>query len=254
VPFDAIFVDLFGTLLDEDSDYRAIDRTFGEVVERFRLKEDPRDLSGEYSLIVMELLAGESPADDKTPIVSYEGVAKGVFEGMMAARSFVVTDDDVQWFWDTHAGWQKREVKFFPDAAFGVREAAKRTRHVGLVTDADPYVATLLLPGFEAADLIRSVTTGKEVGAFKPNPSLFLAAAAKAGADPARCLMVGDSWERDIEGATSAGMQGVLLDRRRARTVDPSRTIPRLTDLPPLLDRLERGLPSATRPVRSAGP
>lgn len=236
--FEAVFFDLFGTLVDEASDYRAVDATFAEVGERFRLKERPRDLSGEYALIVMELMAAEPADDAPAPVVTYEGVARGVFEGMMAARGFVVTDDDIEWFWRTHMAKQQEEVTFFPDAAEAVRAAAERAAHVGVITDSDPYVAQMLLPAFSEARLLASVTTGQEAGVFKPHRPIFHLAAKKAGANPQRCVMVGDSWERDIEGARAAGMRGVLLDRRRARTVDPAWTIAGLKDLPAALDRL----------------
>ncbi|MHB8586610.1 MAG: HAD family hydrolase [Thermoplasmatota archaeon] len=246
--FEAIFLDLFGTLVDEATDYLAIDRTFADVADRFKLREDPRDLSGEYNLIVMELLSAE-PVDPKpAPVISYEGVAKGVFEGMMGARGFVLSDDDVTWFWQRHAHWQKTEVRFFPDAGEAVRLAAAHAPHVGIITDADPLITTLLLPGFDEAKLIRSVTTGQEAGVFKPNRGVFQLAARKAGAHPQRCLMIGDSWERDVEGARAAGMQGILLDRRQVRTVDPHATIHSLRDLPKAMARVEGHEARGARP------
>lgn len=235
---EAVFFDLFGTLVDEASDYRAVDATFADVGERFRLKERPRDLSGEYALIVMELMAAEPDDAKPTPVVSYEGVARGVFEGMMAARGFVVTVDDIDWFWATHGARQKEHVTFFPDAAEAVRAASERAPHVGIVTDADPYVAQLLLPAFPEAHRIGSVTTGQEAGAFKPHRPIFHLAAKKAGANPQRSVMVGDSWERDVEGARAAGMRGILVDRHRARTVDPELTLTGLAGLAAALDRL----------------
>lgn len=236
--FEAVFFDLFGTLVDEATDYRAVDATFAEVAERFRLADRPRDLSGEYALIVMELMAAEPADDQPAPVVSYEGVARGVFEGMMAARGYVVTDDDIDWFWAAHGEKQQENVTFFADAAEAVRVAAQRAPHVGVITDSDPYVAQLLLPAFAESARIASVTTGQEAGAFKPHRPLFHLAAKKAGASPQRCVMVGDSWERDVEGARAAGMRGILLDRHRARTVDAEWTISSLKELPAVLDRI----------------
>ena len=47
-----------------------------------------------------------------------------------------------------------------------------------------------------------------EIGAWKPDPTLFLHAAAAMGASPARCIVVEDS-EVGIQAATAAGMRAV---------------------------------------------
>ncbi len=53
----------------------------------------------------------------------------------------------------------------------------------------------------------RSVVISEEVGYMKPHPKLFAEASARAGADPASILYVGDSYASDIAGARRAGWQ-----------------------------------------------
>lgn len=45
----------------------------------------------------------------------------------------------------------------------------------------------------------------------KPDPTLFLGAAQKMGADPARCAYVGDLFARDVAGANAAGFAMCFL-------------------------------------------
>lgn len=77
-------------------------------------------------------------------------------------------------------------------------------------------------------------------GISKPDPAFFRLAVARAGVPPGAALMVGDSYRADVEGARSAGMQGVLLarpewrDRREAPPLGVT-VISSLSELPALV-------------------
>jgi putative hydrolase of the HAD superfamily len=63
------------------------------------------------------------------------------------------------------------------------------------------------------APLLDGAVSSAEVGAAKPDPALFAAALAIAGAEPAEALHVGDSLDADVAGARAAGIEPVLLVR-----------------------------------------
>lgn len=50
-----------------------------------------------------------------------------------------------------------------------------------------------------------------EVGLRKPEPEIYLLACERLGAEPARCLYVGDGAYAELSGATSVGMHAVLI-------------------------------------------
>lgn len=52
------------------------------------------------------------------------------------------------------------------------------------------------------------------VGMLKPEAGIFALACERLGVRPDELMMVGDSVESDVEGALSAGLRAVLLDRR----------------------------------------
>ncbi len=68
-----------------------------------------------------------------------------------------------------------------------------------------------------------------DVGFTKPSPVIFEQAARKLGLSPANVLHVGDSASEDVGGARAAGLQAVLLDRRRVPQA--GQTITSLRDL-----------------------
>ena len=76
------------------------------------------------------------------------------------------------------------------------------------------------------------------VGHEKPDPAIFYAALDAVKLDAEECVMVGDNIMRDINGALSVGMMGVLLCASdRIDTVDSSRfhVIGRLSELEEIL-------------------
>lgn len=57
------------------------------------------------------------------------------------------------------------------------------------------------------------IAASAAVGAAKPDPAIFLHAAAAVGVPPARVMHVGDRRVEDHQGARAAGMRALLLDR-----------------------------------------
>ena len=67
-------------------------------------------------------------------------------------------------------------------------------------------------------------------GWIKPHESIFRAALDLIGVAPTEAVMVGDSVEDDIEGATALGMRAVLIDRE-GRHPDTAESLPDLRGL-----------------------
>jgi putative hydrolase of the HAD superfamily len=68
--------------------------------------------------------------------------------------------------------------------------------------------------GIAALRSIDARIISSEVGIRKPHPGFFAALVQSAGCRPDEVLMVGDDFSNDIEGAQSAGLAAVFLNRR----------------------------------------
>jgi putative hydrolase of the HAD superfamily len=126
----------------------------------------------------------------------------------------------------------------FADVVPTLEAVRERGLIVGLITnmdgDGDDIARELGLE--EHLDL---TVTSLEAGATKPDPAIFKAALSRAGAEPAEAMHVGDQLSSDVEGAASAGLTPVLLDRdgiHRGYTAHPR--IESLADLPALVDQI----------------
>lgn len=84
------------------------------------------------------------------------------------------------------------------------------------------------------------VVDSRRVGLFKPDPAIFVHAAARLAVPAAQVLMVGDSFDRDVRPAKAAGLQAAWLEGATPRECpDPTLIdvrLARLADLPHALD------------------
>jgi REG-2-like HAD superfamily hydrolase len=93
-----------------------------------------------------------------------------------------------------------------------------------------------LLEGLGIAGRFRAVVVSSIERLEKPDPALFGRALARLGAAPEETLHVGDRPREDVEGAQSARIAAVLLDRDGAHPEFRGARIASLAELPRLLD------------------
>lgn len=92
------------------------------------------------------------------------------------------------------------------------------------------------LAHFGLEPLLDAVLCVDDIGCAKPDPRAYHAACAALHVAPAQAVMVGDSWEKDVQGARNAGLGAVWVNRSGVPAPDP--TVPqvaRLADLPAAL-------------------
>ena len=80
-----------------------------------------------------------------------------------------------------------------------------------------------------------TVTIASLAKAAKPSSKIFEIALEKHALDPDEAMHVGDSVRDDLEGATKAGLTGVLLDRTGRSQVSGGLVIRTLEELLPLV-------------------
>ncbi|MEV8099464.1 HAD family hydrolase [Kitasatospora sp. NPDC085879] len=83
--------------------------------------------------------------------------------------------------------------------------------YLGLVSNCSSDVRDML-DRSALGPLLDITVLSAEAGLMKPDPEVFRLAARRLGVDPAECLYVGDGHDRELDGATEAGMTAVLLD------------------------------------------
>jgi putative hydrolase of the HAD superfamily len=135
---------------------------------------------------------------------------------------------------------RRRRHETFADAEAALAELGARHR-LALVTNG---AACLQREKLEASGLGRhfdAVVVSAELGVGKPEPEIFEAALDRLGAAPGEAAMVGDTIDRDIAGATAAGLAAIWLNRA-GRPAPPEAAPPveirGLSELPAAVERL----------------
>jgi putative hydrolase of the HAD superfamily len=102
---------------------------------------------------------------------------------------------------------------------------------VGLISNSHRSLASFE-QHFELQGLIAGSLSSAEHGYMKPHPSIFQAALTLLDVAASDSVMVGDSFEHDIEGARRVGMRGVLVQRSQEHLpAPPDPGVPVIHDL-----------------------
>ena len=102
--------------------------------------------------------------------------------------------------------------RLFDDARPALEALAGRGLRLGVVSNFEPWLEDVL--ALEGVDhLFAAVAISGKLGVAKPDPEIFLAALAEAGADPAATVHVGDQPANDVAAARAGGITPVLIDR-----------------------------------------
>jgi len=117
--------------------------------------------------------------------------------------------------------WERHEnFSLYEDALPVLEELRRHEIRIGLISngqrDLDEFVVHHVLE-------VDAVVGSKAHGRVKPHASIFVAALQILGVTPDETVMVGDSYEDDIEGARALGIRAILLDRDGLRLDAPDR-------------------------------
>ena len=126
------------------------------------------------------------------------------------------------------------EFTAYPEAAAALRAVRAGGRRLAIVSNWDCSLADWLEPT-GLLELVDGVVTSAETGAAKPDGAIFRRALELLDAGAADAVHVGDSVNKDVEGARAAGIRAVLVARGSESPPDGVVAIRSLAELPSLV-------------------
>ena len=139
----------------------------------------------------------------------------------------------------THQQFAIDSYKLFDDVLPLVKAAASAAIPMVLVTNGASDTQRQKLDALSATEWFERLLISGELGLAKPNPSVFSTALAELKIGGAVVWHVGDNLRTDVEGAKSAGLTGVWLNRSgscNSTEVVPDLEIQTLSELLPFLN------------------
>jgi HAD superfamily hydrolase (TIGR01549 family) len=173
------------------------------VGERHALTLDP-DLYAEARANAIETLQRnhELVHDEEVWIAFTEQIVLGMGGDARGARACAV---DMVHEWERHENFS-----LYEDALPVLHELRRHALKIGLISngqrDLEEFTEHHLLE-------VDAVVGSKAHGRIKPHASIFVSALEALDVAPTETVMVGDSYEDDIEGARALGIRAILLDR-----------------------------------------
>lgn len=116
---------------------------------------------------------------------------------------------------------------------------------LGMITNGAPDLQRLKLHGTGLAAYFDPLIVSGDLGVGKPEAAIFAAALDRASVTPDRAVMIGDSWRRDVLGATGTGLRAIWINPLGAPMPEPPvdasrvRIAADLRELPARIDELE---------------
>ena len=182
---------------------------------------------------------------------------------IMGGRRYAVSDEADREFWaDVYEGLM-RDLGLDGDArdvGVSIYDFYRQEHSFDLFEDTLPALQSLRARGFRLGVISNFSTILEDVfihrgirdyfdpfivsaaeNCMKPDVAIYELALRRAGADPARAVMVGDNPMDDVHGAQAAGVTPILIDRFD-RVSEPVPT--RIKSLLELVDILESGHPA----------
>lgn len=127
----------------------------------------------------------------------------GRFEAGLVDQYYPVLLDAYREEIDTH-------TKLYPGAMAAVAELRAAGYGVGICTNKPEALAELLMRRLGARDAFGALVGADTLPVRKPDPEPLRETARRLGADPARCVLIGDS-DTDRNTARAAGVPSVLV-------------------------------------------
>ena len=110
---------------------------------------------------------------------------------------------------------RNRGISSLPGVADWTHRLHKEGWLQAVASSAPRLNVEVVLDVLNTADCFQAVVSAEDVRRGKPDPEVYLTAAARVGASPARCIVVEDA-RAGVEGARRAGMRSIGVSRNGA--------------------------------------
>jgi len=198
-----VFFDLDHTLWDFDKNSAL---TFDVIFKEEKLSLEVQDFLNTYIPINIDYWAKY-----RNNLISKETLRVGRLRDSFVALDVKVSDTTIDIL-------SNRYIQVLPDFNHLLQDTKETLEYLKpnyklhIITNGFEEIQHHKMQNSQIADFFDTITTSEEAGVKKPHSQIFEKALRKSNAKPENSIMIGDSYEADIEGAKNAGLEAIYFD------------------------------------------
>jgi putative hydrolase of the HAD superfamily len=204
-----VYFDAGGTLFEVNG---SVGEIYSRFARRYGIDRDPETLTAAFLHSFRKQPPLAFPSG--TPEIELHGLERDWWRRLV---SDVISDFPQfdHFFAAVYEFFKGREAwVMFDDVIPTLAALKERGLRLGIISNYDSRIDDLLR-AFEIESYFDGIHISSRIGAAKPDREIFRAALSYHRVEPQNAIHVGDSLREDVEGASMAGMRGVLLDRKQ---------------------------------------
>ena len=228
----AVFFDAAGTLMKPK---RSVGESYAAVAARYGVQASPAALAERFRICFDRASPLAFPGASEESVHALERtwwktLVACVFEPWRPIDRFDKFFDELFAYFAAPEAWS-----LYHEVLDTVTALRQRGLRLSVISNFDSRLVEIL-HGLGVGSRFDQIFVSSRMGYAKPDPQIFHAALQHHNLAPEHGLHVGDSEVNDRHGANSAGLRGVLVDRRQP--VDPGDR-DRIASLEAVLDLIE---------------
>ena len=228
----AVFFDAAGTLFKPT---RSVGESYAVFAARHGVDVSPSDLSERFRVCFdaaprLAFPGAAAEAVDALERDWWKNVVARVFEPWSPFEKFDGFFAELFAYFAEPRAWS-----LYPEVLDTLTALKQRGLRLSVISNFDSRLVQIL-HGLGAGSFFDHILVSSRIGYAKPDREIFYAALKRHALRPEQGLHVGDSEINDRQGASDAGLRGVLVDRRRPADAHDG---DRITNLKSILDLVD---------------
>lgn len=204
---NAIFFDLDDTLVDSRKAEKDASIEFKKFFQEFSNVDDDY-FSDLWHKVAMEQYERYSKGE-----ITYEKQKINRIKIFFSKFDIKKQDKEAEELFKKYLGLYEEKWKVFNDTITILNKLKKKYK-LGIITNGDEKQQKNKLKLTKLMKYFNSINISGEIGFSKPNKEIFEIACKRINEKPENCMMIGDSFKLDIQGALNNGLNAIWINRK----------------------------------------
>lgn len=205
---EAVFFDFGGTLYSYVNKKLSLGPILREFAAKLEIELTPDSLRSAYRKAAAESVREYMPR----PYYLHRDFFVDTYRRFAAEFGAKASEELLGWCHREQCNRVIRNFELRGDCLSTLKLLRDAKLHVAIISNIDDDYLEPMVAQASLNSVLDAWTSSEAVGSCKPDAKIFKVAMEKAGCDPKRALMVGDSRPADVAGARALGMATALIE------------------------------------------